>query len=117
MLTSDIETIMAWKSKELSGESNTPFTGLGNSVAPELKQIHNSKITVKFTENSLKQDKATLTRRKNLDDTSVTAEATYSVNITKSRKKICFKLHQHSANSFVFANRVKIHQFKAKNPE
>ena len=37
MLTSDIETIMAWKSKELSGESNTPFTGLGNSVAPELK--------------------------------------------------------------------------------
>ena len=63
MLTSDIETIMAWKSKELSGESNTPFTGLGNSVAPELKQIHNSKITVEFKGNSLKQDKATFTRR------------------------------------------------------
>ena len=52
-----------------------------------------------------------------LDDASVIAEAKYSVNIFKSRKKVCLSLLYNAVSSFVFAAGVKIHQFKAKNSE
>ena len=35
-----------------------------------------------------------------LDDTTITAEAKYSVNITNSIKKICLSLFYNAANSF-----------------
>ena len=52
-----------------------------------------------------------------LDDTTITVEATYSANITRSRKKICFSLNYNVASSFSYANGVKIFQFKAKDYE
>ena len=44
--TGDIETIIAWKFKELSDESIKPPTTPGNSLTPKLKCIHNLKIAV-----------------------------------------------------------------------
>ena len=49
-----------------------------------------------------------------LNDTTMTAEATYSVNITKSRKNICFSLHYIAGSSFLYAKGTRIYQLKAK---
>ena len=48
MTTGDTETIIAWKSKGLSGRSIKPRATSSNSLAPKLKWIHNSKIAVEF---------------------------------------------------------------------
>ena len=50
-----------------------------------------------------------------LDDTAINLEAKYSVNITKSIKKICLTLHYNTANSFLYAYGVKVYQFKLKD--
>ena len=52
-----------------------------------------------------------------LDDTGITVDAKYSVNITKSRNKICLSLHYNAANSSLYANGMKIYQFKAKGSD
>ena len=44
-----------------------------------------------------------------LGDTTITAEAKYSVKITEYRKKICLSQHYSGANSFLYANGVKTH--------
>ena len=59
MLTSDTETIIAWKFKEFLDESIS--TAPGNSLAPKLKSIHSSKIAVEFKWSCLKQNKTTFT--------------------------------------------------------
>ena len=48
---------------------------------------------------------------------TITADAKYSVNISKSRKKICLSLHYNAAKSLLFANGVKVYQIKAKDSE
>lgn len=48
-----------------------------------------------------------------LDGTTITAEAKFSINITKSRKSICVSLHYNATNSFLHANGVEICHFKA----
>lgn len=40
-----------------------PTTTIGNSLAPKLKQIHDSEIEAKFKGSCLKQDKETFTQR------------------------------------------------------
>ena len=52
-----------------------------------------------------------------LDDTAGKAEAKYSFNINKSRKKISLSLHYNTANSVLYANSLTIHQFKANDTE
>ena len=52
-----------------------------------------------------------------LDDATITAEPKYSVNITKSKTKICLSLHYKTANSFLHANGVKIQHVTAKDSE
>ena len=44
-------------------------------------------------------------------------KAGYSVDIKNHSTKICFGLYYNVANSFLYANGVKIHQFKAKDSE
>ena len=39
-----------------------------------------------------------------LNDTLITAEAKYFINITKFRKKICFSRHHSLVSSFLYAN-------------
>ena len=54
---------------------------------------------------------------KGLDNTSLTAEAKYSINFSRSQGKFYLRLHHNGRNSFLFANATKIHQFKAKDSE
>ena len=52
-----------------------------------------------------------------LDDTTLTPEAKYPINFTKSGKRFVLSLHYNGSNSFLFVNALKVYQFKAKNPE
>ena len=46
-----------------------------------------------------------------LDYITLTAEAQYSINFSRSNGKFCLSLHYNGSNSFLFANAAKIHQF------
>ena len=52
-----------------------------------------------------------------LDDTTLTAEAQYSINFSRSNRQFCLSLHYNGNNSFLFVNVTKIYQFKAKDSE
>ena len=54
---------------------------------------------------------------KGLDNTSLTAEATYSISFSRSERKFCLSLRYNRSNSFFFINATKIYQFKARNSE
>ena len=43
------------------------------------------------------------------------AEAEYSISFTEKEKKFYLSLHHNGSNSYLFANGVKIYQFKAKD--
>ena len=49
-----------------------------------------------------------------LEDTTLTAEAKYSLNFLQSGKRFLLSLRYNGSNSFLFANATKIYQFKAK---
>ena len=50
-----------------------------------------------------------------LDNTTLTAEAEYSINFLRSQRKFCLCLHYNRSKSFLYVNDTKIYQFKAKN--
>ena len=52
-----------------------------------------------------------------LDDTTLTAEAKYSINFTQSGKRFVLSLHYNGSNSFLFIHATKVYQFKAKSLE
>ena len=52
-----------------------------------------------------------------LDDTTLTAEAQYSINSSRSNRKFCLSLHYNGSTSFLFVNASKIYPFKAKDHE
>ena len=52
-----------------------------------------------------------------VDDTTLTTEAKYSVNFTQSGKKIVLSLQYSGSNSFLYVNAVKMYKFKAKDSE
>ena len=52
-----------------------------------------------------------------LDNTTLTAEAKYSINFSRSQRKFCLSLHYNGSNSFLFVNVTKIYKFKAENSE
>ena len=53
-----------------------------------------------------------------LDDTTLTAEAKYPINLTKSKEKFVLSVHYNGSDSFLFVNATtKIFQFKAKGSE
>ena len=52
-----------------------------------------------------------------LDDTTITAEAKYSINFTESGKIFVLSLHYNGRNSFLFVNAEKMYQFIAKYSE
>ena len=60
---------------------------------------------------------------KGLDDTTLTSEAQYSINFSRSNRKWCLSLHYNGSNSFVFVNATKrcqvLQKYKnmAKNSE
>ena len=50
-----------------------------------------------------------------LDNTSLTEEAEYYINFSRSGRKFCLSLHYNGSNRFLFVNATKMHQFKANN--
>ena len=52
-----------------------------------------------------------------LDDTTLTIEAPYSINFSRSNKTFCLTLHYSRNNSLLFVNAPKIYQFKTKDSE
>ena len=50
-----------------------------------------------------------------LYDTTITAEAKYSISFSRSNRKFCLSLHYNGSNSFLFVNATKIYQFKLKD--
>ena len=52
-----------------------------------------------------------------LDDTSITAEAKFSINFTESGKSFVLSLSYNGNNRFLFVNATKLFQFKAKHYE
>ena len=52
-----------------------------------------------------------------LDDTTLTAEAQYSINFSISNRKFYLIMHYNGRSSFLFLNTTKIYQFKAKDSE
>ena len=51
------------------------------------------------------------------NDTTLTVEAQYSINFSRSNRTFCLILHYNGNNSFLLVNATKIHQFKAKDSE
>ena len=51
------------------------------------------------------------------NDTTLTVEAQYSINFSRSNRKFCLIQHYNGSNSFVFVNATKIYQFKVKDSE
>ena len=49
-----------------------------------------------------------------LGDTTLAAEARIFTNLTQSNKSLVLSLRYNQSNSFLFVNRTKIYQFKAK---
>ena len=47
----------------------------------------------------------------------MTAETKYSINFTKSRKRIVLGLPYNGSNTFLFVNATKVYQLKEKNSE
>ena len=54
---------------------------------------------------------------KRLENTTLTEEAEFSINFSRSQRKFCLSLHYNGSNSFLFVNATKLYQFKAKNSE
>ena len=52
-----------------------------------------------------------------LDNTTITAEAKYSINFTKSGRRFALSLYYNGNRSFLFFNATKIYKFKAKDSE
>ena len=52
-----------------------------------------------------------------LGNTTLTAEAEYSINFSRSQRQFCLRLHYNGTNSFLFVNTPKTHHFKARDSE
>ena len=52
-----------------------------------------------------------------LGNTTLTAEAQYLINFSRSNRKFCLSLHFNGSNRFLFVNATEIYQFKAKDSE
>ena len=52
-----------------------------------------------------------------LNDTTLSAEAQYSINFLRSNRKLWLGFRYNGCNSFLFVNATKIYQFKAKDSE
>ena len=52
-----------------------------------------------------------------LDDTTLTAEAKYTINFTQPRERFVLSLHYYGSSNLLFFNATKKYQFKAKHSE
>ena len=52
-----------------------------------------------------------------LDDTTLIAEAQYSINFSRSNRKYCLTSHYNGSNVFLFVNTTKMYQIKVNDSE
>ena len=52
-----------------------------------------------------------------LDDTTLTAEVQYSINFSRSNRKLCLNLHYNRSNNFLVLNAANIYQLKTKDSQ
>ena len=52
-----------------------------------------------------------------LDDSTLTAEFKYAINLTQSNRRFVLSLHYNGSDSFLFVYTTKIYQCKAKDSE
>ena len=52
-----------------------------------------------------------------LDDTTLIAEAQYSINFSGSNRKYCLTSHYNGSNGFFFVNTTKMYQIKVNDSE
>ena len=52
-----------------------------------------------------------------LDDTTLAAEAIYTINFTQLKKRFVLSLHYKGSDNSLFVNATKIYQFKVKDSE
>ena len=52
-----------------------------------------------------------------VDDTTLTEEAKYPINLAQLLKRFVLSLHYNGSNSFLFVNATKIYQLKTKDSE
>ena len=52
-----------------------------------------------------------------MDDSTLTAEAIYSLNFTQPKKRFVLSLHYNGSKSFLFVNATKTYTFKTKNSQ
>ena len=52
-----------------------------------------------------------------MNNTTLRAEAEYSINFSRSQRNFCLSLHYNGSYSFLFINTTKIYQFKANISE
>ena len=52
-----------------------------------------------------------------LDNTTLTVEAEYSINFSRSNRKFYLSLHYNANKGFLLVNATKIYKFKAKDSE
>ena len=50
-------------------------------------------------------------------ESTLTAEKTYSINFTVTKKKFCLSFHYNGGNSYLFVNGTEIIKFKAEGSE
>ena len=55
--------------------------------------------------------------KQGVDDTTLTEEYKYAINLTQPGKRFVSHLHYNGSNSFLFVNATTIYQFKAKDSE
>ena len=52
-----------------------------------------------------------------LDNTTLTADADYSINFSRSNRKFALSMHYNGSNSFLFVNATNTYQLKARDSE
>ena len=105
--------ISSWKTKGLSDENITAASMPNNFPNPSLEYL-GTKPRVRFRGSCLKQNAITYNHGKSVN-IYIVEEKMYSINFTEKDKKFCLSLHYNGANSYLFVNGKKIHEFKAKD--
>ena len=88
--------------------------GFGNKIIIFGADINSSAHVDNKNKEILILDKGTT---QGLDDATLTSEVQYYINFTKQGKKFCLNLYYSGSNSCLFANGIKIYQFKSKESE
>ena len=99
---------------DLTGQITHPDDRLGKNVMIFGADLSNSRHITNKTQDSLILGKTFVQK---INDTTISAEKTYSPNFSVENKIFVLRLHYNGDNSYLFVNDKKVTQFKAKDSE